>query len=528
MPRLVETDTWSKAPVKSLLKHAKTVVDAEVANCTIFSNNNVNDTIITTSPNDCDVITTKTMNLTQNLDLNVSLTAGGALTSETGNDNSMRNVTTSTDTTREINSSTHISPPIPRFDVNEVKVGRVVGRGGFCVVSEIREIRLTTQQRRRPSKTDIRHQSPNLQSSDNNKGSSVTKFQFWKRMSNSESSIDISQNTTGTAVSESIGSSRSQLARQVWTQKSAGKVVMKQVNVELINTDRCIFLKGIIDIAMEAKFLASLNHPNIIKIRGECRQSPFDCTGYFIILDYLPETLPNRLNQWMHTYRATKGITGFCTSLGTGNESKVKRLMTERLLVAYDIATVGNYLHQKNIVFRDFKPDNIGFTSIGVTKLMDFGLARELTNVEKDENGLYFLTGLTGGIRYMAPEVGLQQTYNTKSDVYSWSMIFWYILSLEPPLAFYTPEMIVHRVFEKGHRPATKVTWSPAITDLLRRCWSESLLERPSFLGVTEELYTIVQSYDKNAATLMKNLTNGEGHVHRSIDGNKQASVISD
>jgi serine/threonine protein kinase len=507
MPRQIEIESWSKAPVKSLLKHARSVVETEVANCTIFNDiDSNNDPINPTSSQD--VMTTKKQNEAQNKAQNTEfeglLTEGGARTSEVGSS------TATTTLNVAHNNQRNMSSQIPRFDVNEIKVGRVVGRGGFCVVYEIREIRLSTQQRRRPSKTSSRNQSPNRQLSDatNNKNV-LARFQIWKRMSNSESLIDISQNTTGTAVSESIGSSRAQLARQVWTQKSAGKIVMKQVNADLIGTDRCLFLKGIIDIAMESKFLASLNHPNIVTLRGECRQSPFDCTNYFILLDYLPETLPNRLNQWMHTYRATKGITGFCTGLGTGNESKVKRLMTDRLLVAYDIATVGDYLHKKNIIFRDFKPDNIGFNSLGVTKLIDFGLARELTNVERDDTGLYLLTGLTGGIRYMAPEVGLQQTYNTKADVYSWSMIFWYILSLEPPLALYTAEMIVHRVFEKGHRPATKITWSSDITDLLRRCWSESISERPTFMEITGELYTIVGSYDKNAATLLKNSSKG-------------------
>jgi serine/threonine protein kinase len=178
--------------------------------------------------------------------------------------------------------------------------------------------------------------------------------------------------------------------------------------------------------------------------------------------------------------------------------------MTDRLLIAYDIAVAGNYLHKKNIIFRDFKPDNVGFTSVGVTKIMDFGLAREVTNLRRDEDGLYNMTGLTGGIRYMAPEVGLNRPYNTSADIYSWSMIFWYMLALEPPLCLYTPEMIVHRVFEKGHRPAIKVSWNPALAELLRRCWTENVHERLTFQEIINELFVIVRSYDPNVAALMK------------------------
>jgi hypothetical protein len=103
----------------------------------------------------------------------------------------------------------------------------------------------------------------------------------------------------------------------------------------------------------------------------------------------------------------------------------------------------------------------------------------------------------------MAPEVGLNLPYNMKADVYSWSMILWYIMALEPPLSLYTPEMILDRVFEKGHRPATKVKWSPAITELLRMCWSEDLLERPSFKDIMSKLQNIVRTDDKHAASMM-------------------------
>jgi serine/threonine protein kinase len=400
----------------------------------------------------------------------------------------------------------------PRFDRSEIKTGRVVGRGGFCVVSEIREIRLETVPRRSSKSSHRSHTTGGSDPSTPRRGI----LGMWKRMGISSQSVsgiaslDSSNrsmsskngNGVGGGEIEDIGS-RTFLARQVWTKKG-GKFVIKQVNSDLILTDKVTFLKGVIDIAMEAKFLACLNHPNIIELRGESSRTPFETTEYFMILDYLPETLPYRLNHWMHTKRATQGITGLVTSFGTGNNQKVSRLMTERLLVAYDIAAAGDYLHRtKNVIFRDLKPDNVGFNSNGVTKLMDFGLARELTNVERDENGLYLLTGLTGGIRYMAPEVGLNLPYNMKADVYSWSMILWYIMALEPPLSLYTPEMILDRVFEKGHRPATKVKWSPAITELLRMCWSEELLERPSFKEIMSKLQNIVRTDDKHAASMM-------------------------
>lgn len=56
-----------------------------------------------------------------------------------------------------------------------------------------------------------------------------------------------------------------------------------------------------------------------------------------------------------------------------------------------------------SIIYRDLKPDNIGFDVRGDVKLFDFGLSRELPERKLDD-GTYHMTGDTGSPRYMAPE----------------------------------------------------------------------------------------------------------------------------
>lgn len=68
----------------------------------------------------------------------------------------------------------------------------------------------------------------------------------------------------------------------------------------------------------------------------------------------------------------------------------------------------------------------------------------------------------------MAPENGLGRPYNLKADVYSWSMVMWYIMALEPPMGLYTPRMIVEKVFTNGYRPATNVKVGHFLIGLLR------------------------------------------------------------
>jgi serine/threonine protein kinase len=130
-----------------------------------------------------------------------------------------------------------------------------------------------------------------------------------------------------------------------------------------------------------------------------------------------------------------------------------------------------------------------------VLKVFDFGLAKELMEEERREDGLYLMTGFSGAIRYMAPEVGLRKPYNLSADVYSWSMIMWYIMALEPPMVLYTPSMFIDRVFQRGYRPLVKAKWSARLGDVMRAAWSDDISERPSFK-------TIMRAIQDEAATL--------------------------
>lgn len=89
----------------------------------------------------------------------------------------------------------------------------------------------------------------------------------------------------------------------------------------------------------------------------------------------------------------------------------------------------------------------------------------------------------------MAPEVGLNKPYNLKADVYSWSMLFWYIMALEPPMASYTPPMFIERVFTKGVRPSINTKWSRKIQRILKCSWNGNIDQRMNF----HEIISILQ-----------------------------------
>jgi hypothetical protein len=80
---------------------------------------------------------------------------------------------------------------------------------------------------------------------------------------------------------------------------------VKQLSSELKNTDKITYLKGIVDLPMETRILASLDHENIIKLEAVSVCDAFS-EGYFIVLEKVSETLSKKVQGWMDIDRQCK------------------------------------------------------------------------------------------------------------------------------------------------------------------------------------------------------------------------------
>jgi len=287
------------------------------------------------------------------------------------------------------------------------------------------------------------------------------------------------------------------------TRQIAIKYLKRQV---MVNQRQ--FEHGAADLVQEAYFLSVLDHPHIIKLHGATAgnvQSNVE-TGkeccVFITIDRLRDTLEQRLQRWReeeeeknHHHIHMPSI--FAHLSHEYKECKQSQLR-ERLLIALHIAQAVKYLHDKNIIFRDLKPDNVGFDSQGVLKLFDFGLAKELKPGEGNPDGRYQLTGNTGSRRYMAPEVAKEMPYNKSVDSYSFGIMLHEILSVEKPFQGYSNGKHMSLVVIGGERPSMDSRhtsfWPMNLQWLMKRCWSPVPTNRPDFDSIVQTLQDVINS----------------------------------
>ena len=154
-----------------------------------------------------------------------------------------------------------------------------------------------------------------------------------------------------------------------------------------------------------------------------------------------------------------------------------------RLNFARQIALGMKYLHQHepSILHRDLKSENIVVDANNTAKIVDFGVSkREIMNP---------LTKTIAAWRYAAPELLITNSrFSKKSDVYSYAMVLWEIVSGELVWKGCGVFKVIHKVVEKGERPEILTTYDKQYVTLLTKCWAQELELRPTFADIVLDL----------------------------------------
>ncbi len=266
-----------------------------------------------------------------------------------------------------------------------------------------------------------------------------------------------------------------------------------------------------------ASTAASAFHPNIIELYGigfEDRSGnvngkkkqfiPFtkDLQPSFLLLSQIRNTLAQRLEKW----RDDRGI-GIYEALSM-DINKRRNHWVERLLVLSKVAHAIQHLHDRQIIYRDTKPANIGYDALDVPKVFDFGLAKIITDDlrfrdkqrkgEKLEEGMFHLTPETGTLRYMATEVGKGRPYGWSADVYSLAILMYEVLTLKVPFGGIPPRQFREIIWNQGHGLVVDHSWPDSLQELIEKMWNSNPHERPTIHQVVLVLDDMLRGSDQD------------------------------
>ena len=189
------------------------------------------------------------------------------------------------------------------------------------------------------------------------------------------------------------------------------------------------------------------------------------------------------------------------------SRSELNELWLERTVILMRIASAVEFLHANGVAHRDLHPHNIGFDSDDTLKLFDFGLARVVGNKRvppgiipgkalDDDDAKYQMTGNTGTLRYMAPEIALGERYGLKVDVYSLAIVFHEVLSLLKPFANVPPTTFTSTVSIKNYRPPIDACWPDGIKHMMNRMWDGKSANRPPSREIVAVLESLLRGSD--------------------------------
>lgn len=368
---------------------------------------------------------------------------------------------------------------LPALAFQEVVLGEIIGKGGFSFVHEIRNVKLQE-----------------IYDTGNEEAASRAAF---------AATFDTSDDGVNSNASKKPPSQQ---------------FVLKTLRPDLPEDEHN---KGIIDLAVEAQFLAALTHPHILSLRGHANSDPLE-SRYFVILDRLVSTLDHKLKIWRKDVGVNMGYWfGPCFGYCCGKTHVLHRIWMERFAVARDIASALDYLHKQDIVYRDLKPDNVGFNSEGELKMFDFGLAKRITNADKADDELYKLTGNTGSLRYMAPEVAKNMPYSLSVDAYSFGVLFWQLCALSVPYSGYSCKMHADLVVGNGYRPTADSSWPESWSFLMSQCWAADYRSRPSFEHILKVINGELDIWTAEGDDFM---SNDDGQETEKIKPRRSRSVF--
>ena len=152
------------------------------------------------------------------------------------------------------------------------------------------------------------------------------------------------------------------------------------------------------------------------------------------------------------------------------------------------------YLSSQHFIHRDLAARNCMLDEDLTVKIADFGLSRHLksNNIYISDNSMQLLP-----IRWMSIESIERAVYDTKTDVWSYGVLVWEVLTrgVNPYSELSNREVLGH--LKGGHRLPQPQYCPRAIYEILLSCWEADPNGRPTFASLSSKFLAIIENLEK-------------------------------
>ncbi|KAM8833577.1 fibroblast growth factor receptor 3 isoform 4-T4 [Synchiropus picturatus] len=231
--------------------------------------------------------------------------------------------------------------------------------------------------------------------------------------------------------------------------------------------------KDLSDLVSEMEMMKMIGkHKNIINLLGACTQDG----PLYVLVEYASK---GNLREYLRARRPPGMDYSFDTCKIPDEQLTFKDLVS----CAYQVARGMEYLASQKCIHRDLAARNVLVTEDNVIKIADFGLARDVHNID------YYKKTTNGRlpVKWMAPEALFDRVYTHQSDVWSYGVLLWEIFTLGGSPYPGIPVEELFKLLKEGHRMDKPANCTHELYMIMRECWHAVPSQRPTFRQLVED-----------------------------------------
>ncbi|XP_067908966.1 fibroblast growth factor receptor 2-like isoform X6 [Heterodontus francisci] len=236
--------------------------------------------------------------------------------------------------------------------------------------------------------------------------------------------------------------------------------------------------KDLSDLVSEMEMMKMIGkHKNIINLLGACTQDG----PLYVIVEF---TAKGNLREYLRARRPP----GMEYTFDINQVSDEQLTFKDLVSCTYQVARGMEYLASQKCIHRDLAARNVLVTENNVMKIADFGLARDVHNID------YYKKTTNGRlpVKWMAPEALFDRVYTHQSDVWSFGVLMWEIFTLGGSPYPGIPVEELFKLLKEGHRMDKPANCTNDLYMMMRDCWHAIPSQRPTFKQLVEDLDRIL------------------------------------